>query len=92
MKRLCRISRFANILSTFDNDRGQTWVTKAMDGGYSDHAHFIRECKYFTGLNPKSYLAQRSPLEVAVWSKNNSLQIEKVGTFSPNIIKNPLLN
>ena len=90
-KRLCRIVRFANTLSTFDNDRGHNWVAKAMDGGYSDHAHFIRECKFFTGRSPESYLAQRSPLEVAVWSKNNLFRVEKVGTFSPDIIKNPRL-
>ncbi len=89
-KRLCRISRFAGILSTFDTDRRQTWVAKAMDGGYSDHAHFIRECRFFTGLSPKSYLAHRSPLEVAVWSKNNLSKVEKVGTLSADIIKNPL--
>ncbi len=90
-KRLCRISRFANFLSTIDNDITQNWVTKAMEGGYSDHAHLIRECKFFTGLSPKSYLAHRSPLEVAVWSNNNSLRVEKVGSFSTDLIKNPLL-
>ena len=90
-KRLCRISRFANILSTFKNDNRQNWVTRALDCGYSDHAHFIRECRFFTGLSPNSYLAHRSPLEVAVWSKNNLYQAEKVGTFSSDIIKNPLL-
>ena len=90
-KRLCRISRFANILSSFDNSHKQSWVGKAMDGGYSDHAHFIRECKFFTGLSPIIYLAQRSPLEVAVWSKYHSLLADKVGTFSSTTIKNPLL-
>lgn len=89
-KRLCRISRFANILSSFDNSYKQSWVGKAMDGGYSDHAHFIRECKFFTGLSPIIYLAQRSPLEVAVWSKNHSLRADKVGTFAATSIKNPL--
>ncbi len=89
-KRLCRIIRFANIISTCDDGLRQNWVRKALEGGYSDHAHFIRECKFFTGLSPKTYLALRSPLEVAVWSKNSSLQAEKVGTLSSDIIKNPL--
>ncbi len=89
-KRLCRISRFVNIISTCGNGRSQSWVRKAIEGGYSDHAHFIRECKFFTGLSPNSYLVQRSPLEVAVWSKNSSNRAEKVGTSSSHIIKNPL--
>lgn len=89
-KRLCRIIRFANIISTCDDGLRQNWVRKAMEGGYSDHAHFIRECKYFTGLSPKTYLALRSPLEAAVWSKNRSRQAETVGTLSPDIIINPL--
>ncbi len=90
-KRLCRISRFASIISTCDNGHSQNWVRKALEGGYSDQAHFIRECKFFTGLSPNSYLDQRSPLEVAVWSKANSIRAEKVGTNPSSGIKNPLL-
>ena len=90
-KRLCRISRFAKTISVCDGDRKYDWVRLALEAGYSDHAHFIRECKYFTGRSPKSYLATRSPLEVAVWSKNSFPRGEKVGAFSSSSIKNPLL-
>lgn len=91
-KRYCRICRFNNILKSFDQAHGQSWVTRAMDSGYSDHAHFIRECKFFTGASPESYLTLRSPLEVAVWSKNRSAHpVDGIGNGVQNRIKNPLI-
>lgn len=45
---------------------GIDWADLAISSGYSDQAHLIRECKYFTGHSPLSYLKNRSSLEHAV--------------------------
>ncbi len=65
-KRLCRIVRFTNLCSQIGGMRRREWAQTALDCGYSDQAHMIRECRYFTGHSPQAYLRQRSPLEAAI--------------------------
>lgn len=65
-KRMCRIVRFANLCSQINGISRHEWAQIALDCGYSDQAHMIRECRYFTGHSPQVYLRQRSPLEAAI--------------------------
>lgn len=70
-KRMCRISRFLSVFSRLQADQVSDWADQAIAGGYSDQAHLIRECKYFTGHSPLSYLKARSPLELTILGNRN---------------------
>ncbi len=65
-KRMCRITRFLNVFSSIKAIPRCDWADLAIASGYSDQAHLIRECKYFTAHSPLSYLKDRSSLEHAV--------------------------
>lgn len=65
-KRVCRIARFLSVFSPLQTDGKINWADLAIDSGYSDQAHFIRECRYFTGQSPLPFLKNRTPLEHAV--------------------------
>jgi AraC-like DNA-binding protein len=45
-----------------DADRARPGTVAALDGGYSDHAHFIRECRALAGFTPGDALLRRSEL------------------------------
>ena len=66
-KRLCRITRFANLCRRMNRASQQDWARTALECGYSDQAHMIRECRFFTGHSPRAYLRRRSPLEAAIY-------------------------
>lgn len=65
-KRICRITRFLSVFSQMKTDQGLDWADLAIACGYSDQAHLIRECKFFTGHSPLSYLKNRSSFVHAV--------------------------
>ncbi len=60
-KRFCRVRRFRNVIESLGCGREIDWVHVALSGGYFDQAHFNRDFRAFSGLNPTSYLAQRGP-------------------------------
>lgn len=55
-KQLHRIMRFNDILSNIKKNEKVSWTAIALDCGYFDQAHFIKDFKSFSGLNPKKYL------------------------------------
>jgi AraC-like DNA-binding protein len=65
-KRMCRIVRFLNVFSTLQATPRPDWADLAIASGYSDQAHLIRECNYFTGRSPVAYLEKCSSLEHTV--------------------------
>lgn len=54
-KLFARITRFQNVLQLIENKEFKNFTTTAYDGGFYDQAHFIKDFKDFTGLNPKQY-------------------------------------
>jgi len=58
-KRFCRIRRFQSVLRAIQKQRRVEWADLACACGYFDQAHFIREFRDFSGLNPSAYLTQR---------------------------------
>jgi AraC-like DNA-binding protein len=64
-KVFCRIRRFQQALDHMEGcteGRGSVeWADVALDCGYFDQAHFIHDFRAFSGINPTSYLAHRTP-------------------------------
>jgi len=62
-KFLSRIIRFQNTLQLIEKKEFVSFTTVAYDGGFYDQAHFIKDFREFTGLNPKQYFSKN--LEMA---------------------------
>lgn len=55
-----RIQRFQAALHRIEDGRRVEWADLALDCGYYDQAHFIRDFRAFSGINPSTYLIQRA--------------------------------
>jgi AraC-like DNA-binding protein len=60
-KRYCRLLRFQGALRRAHADRAVRWADVAVESGYYDQAHFIRDFQAFSGLTPGAYHAARTP-------------------------------
>ncbi|RZJ65188.1 MAG: AraC family transcriptional regulator [Flavobacterium sp.] len=58
LKMYSRIVRFNNALQLIENRDFSTFTNVALDGGFYDQAHFIKDFKDLTGLNPKQYFRE----------------------------------
>lgn len=58
-KQYQRIVRFNKVLESISNGEMISWAQLSLDCGYYDQAHFIKEFKNFSGLNPKEYLVEK---------------------------------
>jgi AraC-like DNA-binding protein len=54
-KAYCKFIRFQNFLHRMNTQGGQTLVNFAVDAGYYDHSHMLRDFKAFTSLSPQQY-------------------------------------
>jgi AraC-like DNA-binding protein len=55
-----RIMRFQQVLGQLEAGQRVRWASLAANCGYYDQAHFIRDFRAFSGLNPTSYLELRT--------------------------------
>jgi AraC-like DNA-binding protein len=51
-----RIQRFQEALRLVRTGRRPAWADVALDCGYYDQAHFIRDFRAFSGLTPPAFL------------------------------------
>ena len=58
-KLFARISKFQKVIQLVDRQQKIDWTSLAYECGYYDQAHFIKEFRSFSGINPSSYLLQR---------------------------------
>jgi AraC-like DNA-binding protein len=63
-KLFCRVRRFHEVMrrvqpSGKNGENGIDWTEVALSCGYFDQAHFIRDFRAFSGLNPTAWLAHR---------------------------------
>ena len=57
-----RLLRFHALTRAIANATGAPdWAALALDAGYYDQAHMIREFREFSGLTPRTYLARSLP-------------------------------
>ena len=61
-KRLCRILRFQSVFRGAEKRAPSAWADVALDCGYYDQAHFIKDFRRFTGESPSQFFAQENPL------------------------------
>jgi AraC-like DNA-binding protein len=59
-KLFCRVRRFQQVLQQIHRGGELDWVDIATSCGYFDQAHFIHDFKAFSGINPTTYLVQKT--------------------------------
>jgi AraC-like DNA-binding protein len=60
-KRFARVQRFQRVLQRIDACREVDWTDVALGCGYFDQSHFINDFRAFSGINPSTYVANRTP-------------------------------
>ena len=55
-----RIIRFQHSIKIFNTASQTTFSQLALDSGYADQAHFIREFNEFSSLKPSQYFKKRN--------------------------------
>jgi AraC-like DNA-binding protein len=55
-----RVRRFQRALASAQRRAGPDWARLALESGYCDQSHFIRDFQIFSGLSPAEYGRQRS--------------------------------
>jgi AraC-like DNA-binding protein len=76
-KILCRIVRFQKVFQMIERQKSSPdWVQIALDCGYYDQSHFIKEFKAFAGKEPTAYL-----------SEQNTMSDHFTGAFNPERVE-----
>ena len=59
-KVFCRLARFRRVIETLRTPGQVDWADVALDCGYFDQSHFIRDFRSFAGVSPSAYLRHRT--------------------------------
>ena len=63
-KLFCRVQRFQGVLRQIArNAEAIDWTEIALSCGYFDQAHFIHDFRGFSGINPSSYVANKTQFQ-----------------------------
>lgn len=52
LKLYCRIVRFQNMLNSIKDKHDLNWKSIALENGYYDQSHLVKEFKFFCGISP----------------------------------------
>jgi transcriptional regulator GlxA family with amidase domain len=75
-KLFCRVQRFQRVLALVRQNAAPDWARLAMDCGYFDQSHMIRDFLAFSGFSPSDYLRrQNSLLQQGLHIKDNHLPV-----------------
>jgi AraC-like DNA-binding protein len=55
-----RVRRLQKVLGRLDDPAGAAWVEVALEHGYFDQPHLVRDFRRFTGFAPTAYLPRRA--------------------------------
>ncbi len=58
-KSFARVCKFQKVVNLIEQQDEIEWSAIALDCGYYDQAHFIKEFHTFSGVNPSTYVTQR---------------------------------
>lgn len=67
-KVVARILRFEHLIARLDDPASAAWSARALDGGFFDQSHLIRDFTEFAGCSPGVYLRERRRLGGSVAS------------------------
>jgi AraC-like DNA-binding protein len=70
-KTIQKVGRFNRALRLLNRSQGINWASLALDAGYADQSHFIREFRHFTGYTPAAYLNDKP----RIYRLNEQLEI-----------------
>jgi AraC-like DNA-binding protein len=76
-KVLARIIRFQRVFQEVDGSRAPNWAGVALDCGYYDQAHFVKDFRQFSGQTPTELFAERAALTAVFTRKNRVSEIYK---------------
>ena len=62
-KLFCRVKRFQKVLRRVTGSESIDWTQIALSCGYFDQAHFIHDFRAFSGINPSSYVANKTQFQ-----------------------------
>lgn len=60
-KTYARLSRFRMVMDRLESPAEESWVGIAIDRGYFDHAHLVRDFNQFAGEAPEAFIKNRGP-------------------------------
>jgi AraC-like DNA-binding protein len=63
---LAAIVRFRRVFDVIERDSARPWTEAALEAGYYDQSHFIREFRRFVGCTPTQFEAERTGLASAL--------------------------
>ena len=58
-KSFARVCKFQKVVNLIEQQNQIEWSSLALECGYYDQAHFIKEFHTFSGLSPSTYVSQR---------------------------------
>ncbi len=70
-KSYSRIARFQNVMQALKYAAFHPWPSLALDCGYYDQAHFIKEFKEFTGATPSEFVARQNQIAQMLTAPGN---------------------
>jgi AraC-like DNA-binding protein len=76
-KVLARIIRFQRVFQEVDGFQAPDWAQVALDCGYYDQSHFVKDFRQFSGQTPTELFAERAALTAAFTRKNRVSEIYK---------------
>jgi AraC-like DNA-binding protein len=62
-KLFCRVQRFQKVLGHIWRCQDIDWTQIALSCGYFDQAHFIHDFRAFSGINPSSYVVNKTQFQ-----------------------------
>jgi AraC-like DNA-binding protein len=63
---LAAIFRFRRVFDVIEHDAARPWTDAALDAGYYDQSHFIRDFRRFVGCTPSEFQRSRGALAAAL--------------------------
>ena len=63
---LASIFRFRRVFDVIEHDTSRPWTDAALDAGYYDQSHFIREFRRFVGCTPSEFTRKTQGLAAAL--------------------------
>jgi transcriptional regulator GlxA family with amidase domain len=77
-KTAARLVRFDEVLRRLDERRPLDWGLVAVEAGYADQAHLIRDFRQFTGTTPTEFLPRTLP-----WERDGEREVNSVQDAAP---------